>query len=143
MNKNVFFSHVISLYGPNFEDHIETELSTWGSKEAIESVMKGLTDKQLFDFLQLWTLSLYEKELSGMLPLEGVNYEIVRKHKFYKKYVKELSKMNFCHNISCGKLAINSNDLKMCPCELAKYCNKQCHAKDWKKHKKVCTEVKS
>ena len=140
MNRDVFFRHVMSLYGPNaLEDHIDTEMMKWGSKQTIDNVTKGLTDKQVFDFQKNWILSLYESELSGRFPMGGVNHEVVSKHKFYKKYVHELSKMNFCHNTSCGKFAINKKDLMMCPCELAKYCNKACHVAHWKEHKKVCT----
>ena len=135
LNKEEFFKHVISLYGPNSSrDHIETEMKKWASKKAVENVVKSLTDEQVFDFLKLWILSFYEWELSGRFPLEGINYEVVSKHKFYKKYIHELSKLNFCHNNSCGKLA-----RMYCPCKFAKYCDKTCQVAHRREHKKVCT----
>ena len=125
INRNELFRYVFSLYGPNAsEDHAETEMMKRVSKQTIDDITKGLTDRQVFDFLKNWILSLYESELLGGYPRGGVNHEVVSKHKFYKKYVHELSKMNFCHNTSCGKFAINTKDLMICPCELAKYCNK-------------------
>jgi len=140
MNRELFFKQVINLYGVNASpDHIETEMNKWGSKQTIDNITKGLTDKQVSDFQVNWILALYELELSGRFPMGGVNHEVVSKHKFYKKYIHELSKMNFCHNISCGKFAINSKDLMMCPCELARYCNEICHRAHWREHKKVCT----
>lgn len=132
-DKNAFFSEVVGKYGRNVSrDQIDKELQNLGSKKTKEIVLRGLTDKQIFDFYHMYTLVHYESELNstGLWP-QKINYDLVVKHKFFDSFMEQIKSLIFCANpIQDTK----DHKLQNCACKQVQYCDSTCAKANWKIH---------
>ena len=56
----------------------------------------------------------------------------------------ETSKLKVVHKFVCSCDGCSNKGVLRCGnCKMVKYCGKECQIKDWKKHKKVCKEMKA
>ena len=138
IDRNVFFSNIFKHYGSSASDHVAVEMEKYATQQTKSQVLSGISDKNIFEFLRVYFLSLYEMELTGKLPKNGIkNDDTVSKHKYYKKFNDDrLRHGKFCEN--CGIQDTIDNKLLTCSCLHVKYCNKVCLKANWKIHKKYC-----